>query len=484
MARDQENEENVSHRIPTSTDVRDELDRLLGYPRFKPASIRGMLLRFMVEHYLADGGIRLTERFIGEACIKECETYEEAAGKFGFPRTRANLSSLRRTLRSYYETAGYQNPVVIAIPSYVPEVAYRTCATDSSGTNPMITQAMIAVTTRTTFGAQVALTCHDELSKEAEGSDNPELLARCACILYAASPSLPWETAKNRRTIDGYLRRCDGRLALPWEYTFAAACRECSHLHNWKRAGELFEAAAVGSDGESVQYWWHPALLASKGQFNEAIDLLKAAIGNSGTSASIGLRCDLGLIQLMAGRRDDAWATFDEITLFTPLVDNAVLVVMFLILCEATDEIPEACAMLKVYERRVGDTSDMYHSFDSFYGDPDEDEETHSSAPRVYGSHMHCWFIGVASLLAEPMGDEERAFRAYLLDESGFNTALALIALRRYDEAVASLERAAFEEEDPYSMWFHLLPPLRHLQHRDDFRKLLKRLNLPDYRWR
>jgi tetratricopeptide (TPR) repeat protein len=343
---------------------------------------------------------------------------------------------------------------------------------------------MIAVTTRSTFGAQVALACHDELSREAEGPDNPELLARCACILYAASPSLPWETAKNRRTIDGYLRRCDGKPALPWEYTFAAACRECSHLHNWKRAGELFEAAALGSNGESVQYWWHPALLASKGQFNEAIDLLKAAIDNSGTTTSIGLRCDLGLIQLMAGRRDDAWATFDEITLFTPEVDNAVLLVMFLILYEATDEIGEACAMLEVFQRRAGDGSAMYRSFASFYGYPDEDEETHSPAVREYGSHMHCWLLGMASLLAEPMGDEDIAFRGTLLDISGFNTALARIALREYDKAVACLERAAFEEEDPYSMWFHLLPPLRHLQHRDDFRRLLKRLNLPDYRWR
>jgi hypothetical protein len=57
--------------------------------------------------------------------------------------------------------------------------------------------------------------------------------------------------------------------------------------------------------------------------------------------------------------------------------------------------------------------------------------------------------------------------------------AFAMIGLGRYDEAVEWLRRAAFVENDPYAMWFHIFPPLRHLRGHKGYRQLLKELNLP-----
>jgi hypothetical protein len=61
---------------------------------------------------------------------------------------------------------------------------------------------------------------------------------------------------------------------------------------------------------------------------------------------------------------------------------------------------------------------------------------------------------------------------------SSVELALALIGLEKLDDAVKWLRKAAFEENDPFAMWFHIFPPLRHLHVHRGFRALLKDLRL------
>jgi hypothetical protein len=62
--------------------------------------------------------------------------------------------------------------------------------------------------------------------------------------------------------------------------------------------------------------------------------------------------------------------------------------------------------------------------------------------------------------------------------ESSFEIALAYIGLHQFDTAVSWLTKAAFEEDNPMAMWFHIFPPLRHLRGHRGFEELLARLNL------
>src|SRR4029077_5479087 len=62
---------------------------------------------------------------------------------------------------------------------------------------------------------------------------------------------------------------------------------------------------------------------------------------------------------------------------------------------------------------------------------------------------------------------------------SSVEIAIGLIGLGRNDDAVAGANKAAFEEGDPFSMLFHIFPPLRHLRGHRGFRDLLKKLDLP-----
>jgi hypothetical protein len=62
---------------------------------------------------------------------------------------------------------------------------------------------------------------------------------------------------------------------------------------------------------------------------------------------------------------------------------------------------------------------------------------------------------------------------------SSVEIALALIGVGKLDDAVAWLNRAALEEDDSFTMWFHIFPPLRHLRKHRGFKDLLAKLNLP-----
>ena len=67
---------------------------------------------------------------------------------------------------------------------------------------------------------------------------------------------------------------------------------------------------------------------------------------------------------------------------------------------------------------------------------------------------------------------------------SSLEIAIGLVGVGRFDDAVGQLRKAAFEESDPYAMWFYLFPPLRHLHRHRGFKALLKELNLPLQRLR
>ncbi len=107
----------------SAADVSAHQDRLCS-SRFFRGTKQRQLLTLLVEEYLFDGGRQLTERYIG-AAMGEPLTFEEHSGKWGHPKTRANLGHVRKHLRKYHETEGYRDRVIIKLNpgSYVPVIA-------------------------------------------------------------------------------------------------------------------------------------------------------------------------------------------------------------------------------------------------------------------------------------------------------------------------------------------------------------------------
>jgi hypothetical protein len=98
------------------------------------------------------------------------------------------------------------------------------------------------------------------------------------------------------------------------------------------------------------------------------------------------------------------------------------------------------------------------------------------------------FLTGIAALVLGHAGERDAA--SAMLDvllslkekrpaSSSVEIAFAQIGVGKFDDAVISLHRAAFDESDPMAMLFHILPPLRHLFALPSFRDLLRKLRLP-----
>ena len=164
---------------PTPEDVRAQRERLYRYRRFRGTKLR-RLLGLLVEEWLKDGGNQLTEKYIGEALNDEPLTLEPDTGKYGYPKTRANLGHVRSRLRKYYETEGYRDPLIIKLNpgSYAPVIAYNTVPNTMPDLEPaierLILRAKTALDARTLRGAWRAMHYYDQIPVSLDSPRWPE----------------------------------------------------------------------------------------------------------------------------------------------------------------------------------------------------------------------------------------------------------------------------------------------------------------------
>ena len=456
---------------PTTDQVRTQLERLCRHRLFATArSDRATTL--LIENWALDGGIKLVEEFIGPNCVGEAvenENQEGEPAKYGCPRTRAHLSTLRAKLAAYYETDGYCDPVIIKlnVGAYKPAIGYNpvTDMTDIDRRSELILfRAKSFIDTRNNYGARRAI---DQLSSLDSESSHARILANMAFIPYAAAAIIQYFALSYRMRAEHYIARVRATGFEPWECTFADGCLHASRNHDWSKALALFRTSAETSQGQSIYFWWHTALLASTGYLPEAIHILDSAVRHF-LRDSVSCRSDLAILLTMAQRYRDASEmlalTYDISSLDRPAFARANA-----ILFEAAGG-PDDCAMfLRAYHPTIKPLLEW-----PLPVDPDE-----------YSKRWDFILMGVIALMCGHLGRTENAegiFGNHLyvrqrVPISGLAMALPLIGLGRYDEAVNWLEIAA-HEDDPYVMWFHIFPPLRHLAGHHGYRKLLKNLNL------
>jgi hypothetical protein len=175
---------------PNVDDVHAQLARLYSFKRFRGPKLR-RLLGFLVEQWLADGGAQLTEKYIGEALKDEKLTFEENSDKWGYPRTRANLGHVRNRLKTYYETDGYRDPVIIKLNpgSYAPVIAHNPTSTAMPELDPfvgrLILRAKTAIDARTLRGAVRAIHYYSQIPLN---PTNPRQVANVLFIPMAVAP--------------------------------------------------------------------------------------------------------------------------------------------------------------------------------------------------------------------------------------------------------------------------------------------------------
>ena len=99
--------------------VREALERILASPGFEASARHRRLLEYLVEETLAGRADRLKGLTIAiDVFGRDAATYDREAD----PVVRIEAAKLRRRLKSYYLTAGQEDPIRIDIPkgTYVP----------------------------------------------------------------------------------------------------------------------------------------------------------------------------------------------------------------------------------------------------------------------------------------------------------------------------------------------------------------------------
>ena len=241
----------LASRIPRPEEVHAELAQLYDSRHFRGTKLR-RLLDFLVEQWFVDGGVHLTVNYIGESLKDEPLTFEEHSDRWGYPKTRANLSHVRKRLQKHFETNGYRDRVIIKLNlgSYVPVIAYNSVSTAIPNLEPALERLILrmktAVDARTLRGAWRGFTYYDQLSFRVE---NPRQAANVLFFPMAVAPIVPGVAMSVRsvaQTIFDWIRASGVE---PWECTFAEACGAACYDHDWPKALGLFELAIANSQG-------------------------------------------------------------------------------------------------------------------------------------------------------------------------------------------------------------------------------------------
>jgi tetratricopeptide (TPR) repeat protein len=364
---------------------------------------------------------------------------------------------LRRVLDSYYQSEGWDARVLIHIPpgSYVPVIAYSPHASARLKLNDKATvyfvNALAAMDRRTLPDFDAALRLLDVAL--AEHPDHPRLIAVKA-RLHANRAMFglrPWNELK---AAEALVQRARESGFEPPDLLWAEACMRMALYWDWDGAAQLFRRGIRQTHDEIRYSAWYTALLANHGQMDEALAIRRDEVEHAPNN--IACRCDLALLQIMAGRYPEAGNTLG-LTLEEFPEAHYQLYMLQAILCEAQGDYAAAAAAVD----RVPIKS--------------------SEIKLIMGLRPLCYGLNGDHAKARVEYDQMIAQR-----NGGYfpasQLAYAAIGLGDIDTAVSWLEEAVIVEHDPFLVFVNLLPFLRHLHGHKGFQYLVietMKLELP-----
>lgn len=461
----------TADRRPSAKAIRAHLKEILGSRTF--ANVReqrlGPLLAYLMALKLkgapaeAFSGNALAVDFFFKGNAARIARYDSKTDRI----VAVNISHLKDRLRRYYLTEGTDAGFEIGFgvgyePVFIP-AARRAAAPLSAAARRRILAALTALDLHTWKGDLRAL----RYVGEAIDAGHPTWMATAVLVFVGVMPRFPGLAPHGLDALERFGLPAAGTPAR-WEAVFGQACLRAVKHHDWRDAERRFELAYEASGGASIYYWWHTAVLAARGKFDRAIHLMTQAVEHF-ARANVGMRCDLAVLQMMAGRFDDAAGTLIG-ALELASHDDSAVAAHFALLHEAVDDLLSARAYMDAYLAKA-------FQMEANPGDVDFKPDVHHLSFAVAGFIAgRTGSSALANAVLEGIRVERSAGRIAF---GASHLALVCTGLNRTADAVAWLRVAAFDERDPLSMWLHLWPPFRHLREAAEFRALLAELKLP-----
>lgn len=124
-----------SREVPSSEEVQEQLDRILGHRDFEASARLREFLRFVVEEALAGHAERLKGYTIAVEVFGRSKDFDPNLD----PIVRIQAGRLRRALEHYYLVAGGGDPIAISVPKggYVPTFSRNETAATTTHTRPV-----------------------------------------------------------------------------------------------------------------------------------------------------------------------------------------------------------------------------------------------------------------------------------------------------------------------------------------------------------
>jgi hypothetical protein len=124
-----------SGEMPTSDEIRAQLDRMIVSDEFSRSPQLGAFLRFVVDAVLQGKSDRIKAYTIGVDVLRRDAKFDPQLD----PIVRVEATRLRRTIDRYYGGPGIADPVRIGLPrgSYIPAIGRRTVGADTIAAQPV-----------------------------------------------------------------------------------------------------------------------------------------------------------------------------------------------------------------------------------------------------------------------------------------------------------------------------------------------------------
>jgi tetratricopeptide (TPR) repeat protein len=442
---------------PGINEIHKQLSRIVECQRLRDSPSQAKMLQFIVD-----------------SDLKSAEISEADLNAVLFPRGhydpdtsvgRATASNLRKSLASYYEEEGKDDPIIISIPrgkKYKPSVRYNprsaACKSYRLGMNHLrsFSSAEEGELALAYFTEAVA---RDPIYTAAYAA---KAQAEFSHALYRSSESpnhwitLAEQSAKLAIKSDPASWRAHVVLG-------AIAC--CSF--DWKSAQMTFDVALASDPFETSRHFFYLAYLAAIGRMEEARSLAESQFLQS--PEDVSARLTFAVIAYLA-RDGDFHAAHDLV--WSAVREQrglgfaqALLAYVLIAIAQHTDGLfrTEIAGHVRQSHQLLG--IEAFPGLALLAAGVSRQGESNHQKRRLMRADIDK-ALGALEILSRTT------------HVSHFELALGSLGAEEWDDAIKHLAMAAAERE-PKLVWLHLLPVFDPLRSQDGFKALVSSMNLP-----
>jgi hypothetical protein len=262
---------------PTDDEIERQLHKILAADRFLRSQRNSQMLRLIVSSHLRPDPKQvgeLTETLIRQKLFPNRRPNDEEDAI-----VRTTASDLRKKLAEYYETEGYEDPVIIEIPKgrYIPRFERNALSGPAQHYQYALTLASIHFPDNVPEAVGL-LEFIERTYPQYAARANASLAELCiywSCcnVSYYAIFKSHWPSDVCEYADELATRAITSEPSLALPYIIKGAVH-CCHFR-WTEAKEAFETALACSQSETLDHWLYSAFLIATGQKDRALKLIE-----------------------------------------------------------------------------------------------------------------------------------------------------------------------------------------------------------------